>query len=176
MTWHLDHCDGAVDYQYPWSMCVSRFKYGAQVQLARPLAQLLALAPYIEDALEHTDWIIPIPIAKERLAQRGFNQAEQLAHHLSKHHRHKILRYALQRLDDHAQQAGASKGQRLRNIQGVFTTNPTQQNALKGKRIVLIDDVLTTGATLNEAALTLKQAGALSVQAVVFARTPPKPT
>jgi ComF family protein len=165
-----------VDYQYPWSLCVSRFKYGAQLQLARPLAQLLALAPHIEDTLERSDWVIPIPITSQRLAQRGFNQAEQLAHHLASQQRHKILRYALQRLDDHAQQAGASKGQRFRNIQGVFGIDPAHQATLKGKRIVLIDDVLTTGATLNEAALTLKLADALSVQAIIFARTPPKTT
>jgi ComF family protein len=169
VTWHLDACYCAVDYQYPWSQCVSGLKYAQHSHLARPMAELMQCAPHVELCLEQADWVIPVPVSRQRLNERGFNQSSELARHLS---RRKTQHHGLIRQAAEAHQVGASRQQRLSNLHQAFCIASQFQPLIKDRRITLIDDVLTTGATLNEAARTLKVAGAVHVSAIVFARTP----
>ena len=105
-----------------------------------------------------------------RLKERGFNQALELARIISKSRQIKLNYTASQRLKLTQPQASLPLKERISNISGVFSC---QQN-LQGLNIVIVDDVITSGASLNELAKTLKEAGAAHVECWVIARTLPK--
>ena len=79
----LDACLAAVNYAWPWSDCVTRFKFGNQPGWAAELATVMRSAPWVEPALEQSDRVLPMPLARERLAERGYNQALLLARHFA---------------------------------------------------------------------------------------------
>lgn len=164
----LDACVAAVSYTFPWSDCIARFKFQADPSLARALAQLMRHAPWVEPALEAANLVVPMPLSPKRLRERGFNQALELARHLAPHktHAHTLLRHG-----DSAHQVGASRQERLDHVRGAFWIAPEQMSAVRGQRVVLIDDVMTTGASLYEAALALRTAGAVHITGLVLART-----
>jgi ComF family protein len=109
-----------------------------------------------------------MPLSQERLRQRGFNQAFLIARELAPQLINNTL---LLRIQDTPAQSSLPRRERLANVEHAFAIEPLQRHRLKGKRIVLVDDVMTSGASMNAAALTLKQAGAQHVTALVFART-----
>ena len=164
----LDACVAAVSYTFPWSGCIARFKFQADPSLARALAQLMRHAPWVEPALEATHLVVPMPLSPTRLRERGFNQALELARHLAPHktHAHTLLRRG-----DSAHQVGASRPERLAHVRDAFWIAPEQMSAVRGQRVVLVDDVMTTGASMYEAALTLRTAGAAHITGLVLART-----
>ena len=75
----LDACLAALPYAYPWSTLVADFKFHQQPGWAHSFALLLRSTPWVEPALEAADWIIPMPLSRERLRERGYNQALVLA-------------------------------------------------------------------------------------------------
>ncbi len=166
----LDSCLCAVDYGYPWADCVARFKFQADPGLGRALAHLMRHAPWVEPAVEAADCLIPMPLSRQRLSERGFNQAHELARHLdpSKADPHTLLR-----LDRSPRQVGHSRTERQANVLGSFWVDPQRLQHVRDKRVVLVDDVMTTGASLCEATRTLRRAGAVHITGLVFARTPP---
>ena len=125
--------------------------------------------PFVADAIEQADVLIPIPLSSERLSERGFNQSLVLSQQLS---REKTHPNSLLRMRNTLAQSSLPRQQRLTNLKGAFAGAPFMAAKLRGQRILLIDDVMTSGATLNAAAQVLKQAGAVHVAALVFARTP----
>ena len=80
----LDACFAAVDYAYPWSTLVSRFKFHGEPGWAAALARRMARVPGVDEELRRADLVLPIPLATRRLAERGFNQALLLAHRLGR--------------------------------------------------------------------------------------------
>jgi len=115
--------------------------------------------------------VIPIPLSKKRLRWRGFNQAEIIARHFSEYFNYE-LNLDLKRIKYQRPQAELSETERLENIKSSFawTSEKLTKEDLATKTIILIDDVLTTGATLNEAARVLKEAGAAEIYALVLAK------
>jgi ComF family protein len=168
----LDACLAAVSYQFPWSDCVTRFKFQADPGLGRSLAELMRHAPWVEPALERASRVVAMPLSRARLRERGFNQAFELARHLAPD---KADAHTLQRTEQSAHQVGASRDDRLANVRDAFWVDPAQLGHMRGQRVVLVDDVMTTGASLNEAARALKAAGATHVTGLVFARTEAPP-
>lgn len=108
----------------------------------------------------------PLPTASVRRRQRGYDQAELIARHLA---RQKQLSFAplLLRVGQ-TRQVGATREQRQKQAKDTFRVR--RPALVAGQRILLIDDITTTGASLEEAARTLKIAGAKSVDAAVFAQ------
>lgn len=168
----LDVCLAAVDYAFPRSDCITRFKFGQDVGLAPALARLMRHTPWAEPALEQAHRILPMPVSPARLRERGFNQTLELARHLDAR---KLDFTSLQRLDTPHHQVGADRAQRQRQVTNSFWLTPTAWSALNGQRVVLIDDVMTTGATLYAAATALRRAGVAHLTALVLARTPEPP-
>jgi len=166
----LDACLCAVDYAYPWAGIVAQYKFQADPAWASTLARLLHSTPWAEPLMDAADWVLPIPLSAHRLRERGFNQALLLARILAPAKTDATL---LLRLHDTQAQSNLGRAQRLRNLQGALTVDPLRTAALQGRSVLLVDDVMTTGATLQAAALALRQAGASTVSALVFARTPP---
>ena len=139
-------------------------KYHGVKQLAKPLAELIR--ERIWKKLETENWlVVPVPLSKNKLRHRGYNQAEMIAGELSGNVRADIL---FKKFHTKSQVEVKNKEERLANIIGSFEVrNP---ETIRGKKIILIDDVLTTGATMREAKKVLKQAGAKKVVGVVVAR------
>ncbi len=129
---------------------------------------LMRSAPWTEPALDAAQLLVPMPLSAPRLAQRGFNQAFELAKQLDAR---KAVSSLLLRLRETPAQAALDLQARLANVRGAFAVDPLRVAAVKGKRIVLVDDVMTSGASLHAAAQALRQAGAASVTGLVFART-----
>jgi ComF family protein len=148
---------------------VISFKFHAQPGLAATLALLLSSTPWVEPALDSADIVLPMPLSRERLLERGFNQALLLAKHLAPN---KFDGRLLLRLRDTPAQRTLGRTERLTSMAGAFSVEPLAAGRLRGARVVLIDDVMTSGATLFAAAQTVRQAGAAHVTGLVIARTP----
>ena len=164
----LAHCVVAVSYGWPWQGWVAQFKFHDVTGLAGTMAELMAAAPGAHGLLAAADALVPVPLAQQRLAERGYNQALLLARKLAAR---KTRPGLLLRTRPTPAQHGLPRAQRLRNVRGAFAVPPRQAAAVAGQRLLLIDDVLTTGATLRAAAQALLKAGAAQVDALVFART-----
>lgn len=140
------------------------------LHLANTFATLL-LDKKLSQLNNKIDLIIPMPMHHARLKERGFNQALELARIISKKTQLRLDYSACQRTRLTPPQASLPLKERIKNIRGVFSC----QQDLRGLHIAIVDDVMTTGASLNELAKTLKQAGAAHVECWVIARTLPKP-
>lgn len=163
----LDFCVASVNYAWPWSEVMVNFKFHAQPAWAHSLALLMRHTPGAELMLESCDVALPVPVSAERLTDRGYNQSALLSQQLAGHKSrpHWLIRSA------HTQaQSKLTREQRLHNLDQAFSLSPDAVNNIAGKRLLLIDDVMTTGTTLRQAATVLKNAGAQSVHALVFAR------
>jgi len=123
------------------------------------------------DALDdepYPDLIIPMPLTRARLADRGFNQAMELTRRLAAEFGLDVGVEGCKRTREGAPQASLPWKERASNIRNAFACDID----VRGKSVAVVDDVLTTGATLNELALTLKRGGAREVVGWLAARTP----
>ena len=164
----LDLCLTATAYAWPWMDLIARYKFQQQAGWAGPLATLMLSTPWADDTLDAADWVLPIPLSAQRLAERGFNQSWLLARQLSPH---KADAHLLLRTRDTPSQRTLPRAERLANLVGAFAVEPLRAAQLRGKKVVLIDDVMTSGASLHTAARVLREAGAAQVSALVLART-----
>ncbi len=167
----------AIDYAYPWSGLISRYKFGEHPGWASFFAELLLNAPAVRNTLvdlQDKDLILPVPLSKERLQIRGFNQAWELTKALAalSGTHGKIDSGLLIRVRNTQPQTELLRQERLANVRGAFQVDPLRVHELKGKSVILIDDVMTSGASLNTAAQALSEAGAARITALVLARTP----
>lgn len=147
---------------------VHGLKYGDRLDLARPMARLMAQAG--RDVLAETDLILPVPLHAFRLWRRRFNQAALLARHLAEASQKKWRTDVLKRVRATPSQVSLSRLERHRNVAEAFAVPDAAEAHIYGRRILLVDDVLTTGATLDACARTLRRAGASHVDALTFAR------
>ncbi|AHF02045.1 phosphoribosyltransferase [Thiomicrospira aerophila AL3] len=147
---------------------VHQFKYHQQLHLSRLFATLIQQ----QLQLNPVDALVPIPLHPSRLAQRGYNQAYEIARILSKDLGIPIYQ-GLIRAQATPSQTRLSRSQRQQNISHAFAINPkAEAGLLKLHRLALIDDVITTGATLQAAAQSLKAAHpTLEIHAWALAKT-----
>jgi ComF family protein len=164
----FDTTIAAYRYDFPLDRLVQSFKYGHRLALADyfggQLAQLGA-ASRIKDF----DLLVPLPLHKERLRERGFNQALELARPVGRAWRLPIDARSCTRTRNTPAQAALPWREREKNIRGAFQCAAD----FTGKRVILVDDVMTTGASLGECARTLRQRGAQEVALLVVARALP---
>lgn len=159
------------DYAFPWDALIGRFKFGNQVGLADLLARRLSEHITQTQSAIDIDAVLPVPLSPQRLRERGYNQAWELARRVAADLRLRAWPNLLWRPVDTAHQADLPRAQRALNLRGAFMVPPDQRARLQGQRLALVDDVLTTGATAREASLTLLRAGAASVDIWCLART-----
>ena len=164
----LDSCLAALPYAYPWSTLVADFKFHQHPGWAASFAALLRAAPWVEPALDAADLLLPMPLSKERLCDRGYNQAHVLARALDAS---KLVHGVLLRVRDTPPQRTLPRSERLLAVRDAFAVDPLQIHRVRHKRIVLLDDVMTSGASLHAAARVLRSAGAAHITGLVLART-----
>ena len=164
----LDACHAFADYGYPWSALITQFKFQGRPGWARTFAALMRSAPGVQEAIARADLLVPMPLSRERLAERGFNQALLLARALAPR---KARPDVLLRIRHTAAQTALDRHGRLANVEGAFAVEPSLAASLHARRVVLVDDVMTSGASLFSAAAALRRVGAADIAAVVMART-----
>ena len=164
--------EAAWRYGFPVDALITRFKHQAQWPLGRLLGDLLShhLHHAFSEGLEPAQLLLPVPLARQRLRQRGFNQAQMLAHWLGQRLQLPVAEHLLQRTQDTPAQQQLSAIQRKRNLRQAFRLSDPA--AVAGRHLALVDDVLTTGATAEALARLLKKAGAARVDIYCLARTP----
>lgn len=113
--------------------------------------------------------VLPMPLHRARLRERGYNQAVELARPLARAWGLPIELGRVERVLNATPQASLPWKERRLNMRGAFRCH----GALTGKKVLVVDDVMTTGATLQALALELKRCGAARVDNLVVARTPP---
>jgi len=155
-------------YAAPVDRLLPRFKFHADLASGRLLAHLLGDAMSSWDGLADIDRIVPLPLHRTRMAQRGYNQALELARPLARRFGLPLDVHALRRTRATAAQTELDGPARKRNVRGAFIARSNLANA----HVLLLDDVITTGATMREAAATLLRAGAARVHVCAVARAP----
>ena len=167
----LDRTVAALDYAFPWDGLLQHFKYHQALELRESLLERLNTALNAADVVE-PDWLLPVPVSLERLRERGYNQSYELARALARRRGLRCEPEMLLRVRHNERQAGLKLEARAANVRGVFAVDPLRAARLRGTSVALLDDVMTSGATIFELAGVLLQAGVMSVQAWVVARTP----
>ena len=157
-----ERVEAAFLYDYPLDALIHAYKYGGRLALARRLGTALA-----QTVARDVDVIVPMPLSRGRLAERGFNQALEIARIVAGHTRIALLPEACRKVAETPSQAALPWKERARNVRRAFVCDAD----LTGRKVAVVDDVLTTGATLNELARVLLRAGAAGVRGWVVART-----
>ena len=174
----LHHCEACLRHPPPFVKvhavgpyagtlqdAIQRFKYHGQLPLERPLGTLL-----IETVLRgwgpRPNLVVAVPLHKNRLRARGYNQALQLARQVGRHLGVPVAPELLRRVRDTAAQQGLDAAARNSNLRGAFAVS----HPVSARRILLVDDVMTTGATARECAAVLCAAGASAVEVAVLGR------
>lgn len=123
------------------------------------------------DLLEEADYLIPVPLHRQKIRARGYNQAALLAKALAKEKGIKILFQGLKRSRQTRPLARLNLKERQKELKSAFIVPPSIKPLLKNKKIILVDDVLTTGMTAEFCTKILLEAGCASVDIFVIART-----
>jgi ComF family protein len=148
---------------------VHALKYEGWAKVAGGMAERMARLSWPTDVIEERAALIPVPLASARKRERGYNQSELLARGLSRHWQIPVLDGVIARLRATESQTRLTPEQRQSNVAGSFEIGSGIE-ALTGAHVVIVDDVVTTGATLNECAKVLYQAGARIISYVTFGR------
>lgn len=151
-------------YGGPLTDIIVRAKYFGDWGAARFLGQLLGRLP--PPWLGPAPTLVPIPLATQRLANRGFNQSQFIAQSAARAWRAPSQIRWLRKTRTSARQASLHREDRQKNLAGLFLASVR----LCDQRVVLIDDIMTSGATLREAARAVSEAGGLVIGAAVVAR------
>jgi ComF family protein len=142
-----------------------RLKYRGDISLGESLSR--PLVNYYKSLEWKAELIAPIPVSKDRLARRGYNQAALIALPFALATGIPYRPGTLIRSRETPSQVGLSAAERRKNLQQAFGA---ARKSVEGRRILLIDDVTTTGATLEEASRTLVESGAAAVYCLTVAR------
>jgi ComF family protein len=149
----------------PLSSLIAQYKFASRLVLAPWFAAQIDHAVRESDLITPLDLITAVPLFHTRLAERGFNQAWEIAKCLQSSP-HTPKRAVLTRLRDTPSQRSVSAAQRFSNVRGAFLAD----ESVRGLHVLLVDDVVTTTATVDAASKALKTAGAAHVTVACIAR------
>jgi ComF family protein len=161
----------AVDYDHPWDGLITHFKFHGALDLAPALARRL-LTAFAHGDVPAPTLLLPVPLSPERLRERGYNQAWEIARRLGRALHCEADAHLLLRVKDTPHQLALPVDRRAGNVRTAFAVEPRRLAELRGRSVTVVDDVMTTGATVGELARVLRQAGAAEVAVWVVARTP----
>lgn len=151
---------------------VHALKYQGWSRTALPMGRRMARLDWPDDVREERVALIPVPLAAERLRERGYNQAALLAQALGPLWRLPVWSDALMRIRHTQSQVRLTPSERASNVSQAFAVPVNWQARLRGQHVVLVDDVITTAATVNAAVHALLDGGARIISCVTFGRAP----
>ncbi|KEO91392.1 hypothetical protein EH31_01640 [Erythrobacter longus] len=153
---------------------VLKFKHGGKIALAPLLGTMLASRIHSEQDEQgdvgEQPLIVPVPLHRTRIWQRGFNQSALLAREVAKAGKGELILDALIRQKRTPSLGNLSAEKRKAVLAGAIAVRAKARPLIKARRVILIDDVLTSGATSDACVEALLEAGATSVQIGCFAR------
>lgn len=156
----------ALSYEYPVDRMITGAKFRRQLYFASALGEILATAA-AKRCANLPDLLVPVPLHRERLARRGYNQALEIARPVAERLRLKLRPSLCERCKPTVEQTGLSAAERRRNLRGAFRV----LEPCRGARVAILDDVVTTGSTVAALARALRDAGAADVEVWAAART-----
>ena len=139
----------------------TRLKYKNRPQIGVKFGEIMAEDLIDTDFFDDIDLIIPLPLAKERLRKRGYNQSEALAIGVNHITHIPIDNTSVIRVISNPSQTTKKKSERAENVKNIFALSPHQQ--LDRKHVLLIDDILTTGATLLSCSQEIAKAESVKI-------------
>ncbi len=154
----MEYGDGAAEV-------ILRLKYGDRPELSRRLALWMYQAG--QELCEQADVLVPVPIHWSRLLMRQYNQAAEIARHLSVLAKVPVDTVRLRRVRATPSQGRKTRKERRQNVAGAFALS--MDKPFLGKRVLLIDDVATTGATADACAQIIREGGAAQVDLLTAA-------
>lgn len=165
---YFDHASTPFQFDGFIRDAIYQFKFNHKLNHGKLLVQLL-MRKIEENQLEIPELIIPVPLHKKRMRQRGYNQALEIARIVSKELGSELVYDVVYRNRDTNVQMDLPAKQRHKNVKDAFSV---KENSiiLKNKHICIIDDVMTTSNTVNEVAKCLKKVGAKRVDVWCIAR------
>lgn len=169
---YFDSLSSAYIYEGTASKAIHLFKFQKKKSAGRAIGTLLsefAISWWKGISKKDIEYVVvPVPLGKGRLRERGFNQSLIIARYVAKKLNLSMDCLSLRRIKETEQQSVLGIEERKKNVRSAFKVFGED---LKGKGVILVDDVATTGSTLNECARTLKEAGAEEIRCLVFSRT-----
>lgn len=163
--------DAAAVYHYEGAVkkAIHRFKFEDKDYIARFLGEELALKANECYREQEIDFVVPVPLSKQRLRKRGYNQSLLLANFVALQLAIKCKNNVLFKIVENKEQSRLDKKDRKKNVKGVYTAK--NRECIIGKYVLLVDDIITTGATVDECAQILLHAGASKVSVLCIAST-----
>ena len=155
-------------YKEPIKTLIYQFKYGNRDYLTEVFSELIKKhLNRIRPNLSSYDYVIPVPLHKYKLKERGYNQAELLAKILANYFQIPLRNDIIFQTKYIPSQTTLDKSKRLENKKGSFIA----KGSLENRRIILVDDVITTGSTINECTKALESIKAAEIIAITLAKT-----
>lgn len=164
-AWHTAAVLAPLAYTSPLDYYIHALKYRGARVMGRALGLLLASS--LRHAALRLDALVPVPLHRARLRERGYNQAREIAHTLGRELRLPLVEGGIARRRASEAQALQGAAQRRASVSQAFVVT----RELAGRRIAIVDDVITTGATVNALAVELLAAGVRTCVAIAVART-----
>ena len=174
---YLNFCGDCIALPPPLDRLVPAYRYGGAVRsavhalkyrhmtaIATVMGELMAEHPFIKRA--KLDCVVPVPVHKDRLRERGYNQAALLAHSVADIIECQYISDALTKTRATVSQVELTWHERSLSLTNAFVANYDFDDA----HVLLVDDVSTSGNTLMNCAVALKRAGARRVSGLVFAK------
>ncbi|MDD3653539.1 MAG: ComF family protein [Desulfotomaculaceae bacterium] len=159
--WPFDLARALGPYEDNLKQVIHRLKYGGSRWLARPVASLMAEVLEFGEMPVMFDLIVPVPLSRDKLRHRGFNQSALLAKEIGTVLGIPVDERSLIKVLETPAQTGLNRTARQLNLRGAFQV--ANRSGIYSKDILIIDDVFTTGSTMSAVATTLKQSGAKQV-------------
>lgn len=158
--WGKVEIERATSFMYyhknsPYNNLIHRLKYKNCPDTGDRLAFLAAKEIAESGFFDDIDAIVPLPLSKRKMRQRGYNQCDYIAKGLSRATGIPVIKNAVKRLKSNETQTHKSRDERWQNVEGIFALSDAA--LLEGKHILLIDDILTTGATLASCAKSIQE-------------------
>lgn len=134
---------------------IIKYKFNDYSYIYKTFATFFVKNKKLFEILKTYDEIIPVPISKERMKERGYNQSELIAKEMAKKVGIKFNNTQIIKIHDNSRQSDLNKEQRRENVKGKYKINENIKN--ENKSILLFDDIITTGNTLKECAKLLSR-------------------
>lgn len=150
-------------------MLIHELKYQNKRTIGILLGEIVGNAVKHDADFTSVDALLPVPLHKIRLRERGYNQSELIAKGINRVIGVKVINDMLIRKRNTQTQTKLNLEQRTENVKDAFVINEKYKNFVVGKKFVIVDDVITTGSTVNECAKELIRSGASQVLALSVA-------